>query len=246
MRRRNKKVGVPSEIFARVSEQISQRLRDLNWDTLSQSKKSEYYTKWAADPEIGNLLTPYVNDPRLYLKDTIRRRQPDKVKEALELDQRIRDIVTSRQSIEIIDVEECRKAGTECRVWYRLPHNEFFIAVGGTAASWRKLLVLTLEWNYEISNRLGTYAPKRNPTLILFRSSGDRLGLNTEVALVKSLAQRCSIDLQIVSPQSRPMNGQAQPSQRRLLFGHDQGILKQEDLSSSVKDSPLFIDNDKA
>jgi hypothetical protein len=71
--RKNIAVTLPSDIRTQIVGLLWKQADAVNWSTLSQAKKAEYYAEWAIDAKIGGVLAGYMQTEniRVYIKDTL-------------------------------------------------------------------------------------------------------------------------------------------------------------------------------
>jgi hypothetical protein len=66
-------MSVPKEITEAVKDVVWRRADECDWDVLGPGDKARYYAAWARDPQIGGVLSRYLDIAaiRVYIKDTV-------------------------------------------------------------------------------------------------------------------------------------------------------------------------------
>lgn len=64
---------IPDSTFKRLKEKLWATADQLCWPTLSDQDKSAFYEQWIRDPDVGGVLSRYLDtgNVRVYIKDTI-------------------------------------------------------------------------------------------------------------------------------------------------------------------------------
>ena len=64
---------VPDAVYKRIKQKLWVIADERNWPTLSDPQRSSFYEEWIHDPEVGTILSRYLDSGniRVYIKDTI-------------------------------------------------------------------------------------------------------------------------------------------------------------------------------
>ncbi len=168
-------MNVPDDIRVSLKKRLWKIADDIDWLALGPVEKTQYYENWARDPEIGGVVSHFldVRQIRLYIKDTLLRRYPQA---------RLGD---TRKPYRLLSICE----STESSQSFTRPHGRLLtdgrVISWGRADNWKLVLMATHERAFQ--------AKKGIPFGVLLMQASARYGTAESRAVVTDAASKLGI-----------------------------------------------------
>ena len=167
---------VPDEIRDRLKTQLWQSADEIDWLWLGPVEKTQRYENWAQDPEVGGVLSRYmdVRQIRQYIKDTLLKKYPQ---------------ARQADAIKPLRLLELDPAAPFVKSFIR-PHGRQLcdgrIVCWGRAADWKSVLLATHERAFQVKNAM--------PYGVVLLQSSTKFGTSEARSVVVDAAQKLGVE----------------------------------------------------
>lgn len=169
-------MSVPKEVRDRIKSRLWGIAEKLDWSDLSLSEKRKFYEQWTVSPEIGEVLSTYLDkgSVRVYIKDTL-------------LKGYSRNALAAHS-----DVFRQLGIGSEspCTKKFIKPHGRILadgrLVTWGRAEDWKMVLMATYERAFWLSGNVPS-------TVLLAKANVGRYGCSEVRKMVEAAALRLGI-----------------------------------------------------